>query len=544
MRRIRDSRENETMANAYKAYDNYSDQKHHREYVQEYEKQLQGNLQLVVDMIIDESWQPKGYREEYIFERKLRKLAKAPIEDHVLETATILPYEKALYDYSTWRAPAVKPGLGTHAMFRFLRNELARCSQQELAYYLPMDIHHYFPMMWHQKLIDVINGKVKPGKFRRFLLKVVESYHQGAPLGIKVAQIFGQIYLASFDRLVMRFFDIAEDDEKMAYWTRRYIEGCIVTARTPDEARELGRGSLYLERKFRRSVEEGVQHYFRFVDNILFMHSDKQVLQILKELAIMHLTRDWHCIINSDYNVRPTWMGIRMVGYEYHHSHTRAGKRNKKELARHIHKLRKKGYDEEQIRVKLASRIGFVKHAKCKHLFKTLGMEKTLGKIIKNRRVKPPFKEMTAKQKVPFSSIVNPDPNDTVNKNEHITKILLEDYKIVDSKIDKQKVIVQVEQSDGSPGTVEKTKPEKALAIRFKKILQTYNDDGEEKYIFEKEKDPDGSPTMYDAEFYAFTGSKVLIDQAINDFSTQDLPCPTVVQQFKTKEGKTFVKFT
>lgn len=542
MRRIRDSRENETLSNAYKAYDNYSDQKHHRQYVQEYEKQLQGNLQLVVDMIIDESWQPEGYREEYIFERKLRKLAKAPIGDHVLETATILPYEKALYDYSTWRAPAVKPGLGTHAMFRFLRNELIRYSQDELAYNLPMDIHHYFPMMWHELLKDIITRKVKEGKLRRFLFKVVDSYRQGAPLGIKVAQIFGQLYLAPFDRLAIRFFDIAEDDEKMAYWTRRYIEGCIVTARTPDEARELGRGSIYLARKFQNYVEEGVEHYFRFVDNILMMHGDKQVLQILKELAIMHLSRDWHCTVNGDYNVRPTWTGIRLVGYEYYHTHTRAGKHNKQELARRIHKLRKKGYDEEQIRVRLASRIGFVKHAKCIHLFKTLGMEKSLGKIIKNRRVKPPFPEMTGKQKVPFSSIVTPDKNE--NKNTKAVKILLEDYRIVDSKIDKQKVMVQVEQSDGSPQMVERSKPEKALAIRFKKILQTYNDDGEERYIFEKEKDADGNPTMYDAEFYAFTGSKILIDQAIHDFSTEDLPCPTVVQQFKTKDGKTFVKFT
>ena len=542
MRRIRDRAENESVENAREAYDNFSDHKHNRDYVKVYEARLQENLELAVRFIVEESWTPEGYKEKVIFEKKFRKLAEAPVMDHVVESATILPYEKQIYDYSTWRAPAVKPGLGTHGLFRMLRNELRNHPQEDMMYYVPMDVHHYFPLMWHQKLKDIISGKVKRGKLQRFLFKVVDSYHQGAPLGIKVAQIFGQLYLAPFDRLVMRFFDIADDEEKMAYWTRRYIEGCIVTARTPDEARELGRGSLYLERKFQRYVEEGVQHYYRFVDNILIMHADKQVLQIIKELAILNVTRDWHCIINSDYNVRPTWMGIRMVGYEYHHSHTRAGKRNKQELARHIHKLRKKGYDEEQIRVKLASRFGFVKHAKCKHLFKTLGMEKSLGKIIKNRRVKPPFKDMTAKQKIPFSSIVNPDPNETIK--EKTVKILLEDYKIVDSKIDKQKVVVQVEQSDGSPQMVERSKPEKALAIRFKKILQTYNDDGEEKYLFEKEKEPDGSPTLYDAEFYAFTGSKVLIDQAINDFSTDDLPCPTVVQQFKTKEGKTFVKFT
>lgn len=531
------------MDNARRAYDKFSDMKHSRRNVQDFDRQLEENLQRVVEMIADESWQPHGYREEYIFERKLRKLAKAPVIDHVTEAATMLPYEKALYDYSTWRAPAVKPGLGTHAMFRFLRNELVRHPQQEMMYNIPLDIHHYFPMMHHQILKEVIASKVKQGKFRRFLYKVVDSYPQGAPLGIKVAQIFGQLYLAPFDRMAMRFFDIADDSEKMAYWTRRYIEGCIVTAKTQEDYRELCRGPSYLARKFQQYVEEGLPFYYRFVDNILILHGDKQVLHIAKELAVMHLARDWYCTVNGDYNVRPTWQGIRLVGYVFHHTHALAGRRNKKGMCRRVHKLQKRGLSEEQIRVRLASRIGFVKHAKCIHLFKTIGMEKSLGKIIKNRRVKSPFRDMTAKQKVAFSSIVTPE-RENGDSTWREKKILLEEYRIMDSRIDKQKVLVQVEQADGEPQVVERSRPEKALAIRFKKISQTYNDGGEERYLFEKEKEENGNPTMYDAEFYAFTGSKVLIDQAIHDFSQEDLPCPTVIQQFKTKEGKTFVKFT
>ena len=34
-------------------------------------------------------------------------------------------------------------------------------------------------------------------------------------------------------------------------------------------------------------------------------------------------------------------------------------------------------------------------------------MEKSLGKIIKKRRVRPPFQGMSPEQKVPFSSVVN-----------------------------------------------------------------------------------------------------------------------------------------
>lgn len=537
MRRISDSAENETMDNAYEAYQNYSDMKHRRDYVRAYDENLQENLEKVVALIRDESWKPAGYKEKVIVQKKKRKLAKAPIGDHVLESATILPYEKALYDFSSWRAPAVKPGLGTHAMLRFLRNDLYNHSQKERMYYLPLDVHHYFPRMDHEVLKGVVERKVKGGKLRRFLMKVIDSYPSGAPLGIKVAQIFGQIYLADFDRLAMRCFDIADDPERMAYWTRRYVEGKILTARSPDEYRELCRGPSYLARRFSQFAGEGLESYYRFVDNIIVLHEDKTFLHIIAELAVMHLNRDWLCTVNRDWNIRPVWTGIPLVGYVLYHEKVAVARYNKQELARRVHRYQRKGYDEEAIRRRLASRFGYAQHANSIHLFKTLGMEKSLGKIIKARRVRPPFQNMNGSQKVKFSSIVNKGETGEV-------KILLIDYKIVDSKIDKEKVLVQVEKSDGAPETVEKSKPNKALAIRFKRILKTFVNNGEETYVCEKKRDEDGSPTTDDAEYYSFTGSKILIDQAANDFTIEDLPCPTVIRQFTGKNGQSFVKFT
>lgn len=70
--------------------------------------------------------------------------------------------------------------------------------------------------------------------------------------------------------------------------------------------------------------------------------------------------------------------------------------------------------------------------------------------------------------------------------------------------------------------------------------------DGEEQeiYTFEKEKDKDGKPTGRDAEYYAYTGSTVMIDQAGNDFTKDDLPCPTVIMEQTNKMNKKFYKFT
>lgn len=123
-------------------------------------------------------------------------------------------------------------------------------------------------------------------------------------------------------------------------------------------------------------------------------------------------------------------------------------------------------------------------------------------------------------------------------------KILLIDYAIQESKIEKHTVTVNIPDSDGINQEVTKTVPGKVLAFKFKKIIKTFEMGDEEKYLFEKQKDKDGNPTDTDAEFYTFTGSKIMIDQALNDFSPADLPCPTVIQQFQGKDGKTYTKFT
>lgn len=407
MRRIRDRRENETLENAQEAFERYAYQKHNRWNISRYEQNLDENTKKVQREIIEETFVPQGYQEKWIYDKKPRKLAKAPVYDHHSEAAHILPYEKQVYDRISWKAPAVRPGLGTHAMMRFLRNDLYRSSQLEVYYYIQLDIHHYFPRMNHGLLHLKVDNTFKEGKLRRFVHRVIDSYHCGAPLGIKLAQLFGMLFLADFDRLAEKFFLIREDPEKMNYWTSRYISEWVMTASTPDEMKILGRGSQYLAARFERFARSGLPHYYRFVDNIVIMHEDKAFLRIVRDIVIMILTRDYLCVLNTDYNVRPTWMGIRLCGYIYFHDRLFVGKRNKKELARRIHNLRKAGRKQEEIRIKLASLLGFVKHSDCINLLIELGMEKSLGKIIQNRRIRPPFTGMKPNQKVNFSTIVN-----------------------------------------------------------------------------------------------------------------------------------------
>ena len=99
MRRIRDTRENESLKNAEEAFERFSFQKHKRWNIIRFEENLPENLQIILQEIIDETFSPSGYDEKWIFDKKARKLAKAPVHDHVAEATAMLPYERQVYDY-------------------------------------------------------------------------------------------------------------------------------------------------------------------------------------------------------------------------------------------------------------------------------------------------------------------------------------------------------------------------------------------------------------------------------------------------------------
>jgi hypothetical protein len=246
--------------------------------------------------------------------------------------------------------------------------------------------------------------------------------------------------------------------------------------------------------------------------------------------------------------VRPVHAGgIDVCGYVSFHDHRLLRKRNKVNLCKEVAKYRKRGLSPEEIRLKCASRIGFATHANSNNLLRKLdiNMEKRLGTVIKNKKYNIPFKGMRFDQKKPFSDLICKTEQD-----EDSHKIMLMDYTVEDSKVEKESVIMEVPDTASGGTKMERVeRPKKCLVIRYKRIVKTIVsptiDGGEdETYIFEKETDKNGNPTSKDAEYYSYTGSTVLLEQAENDFDKEDLPCITVIMEFTNKLNKKFYKFT
>lgn len=498
-------------ANFTLAFDGYSRGKHHRDKVSRFEANLDYNLKQLLSDYIDGSWQVSDYEERIINDRKRRRVAILPPKDHVVEWAICNVTEHIFTDTYIRESCSCVDGRGTHDFLRLLKAALD--DTEGTKFYAHLDCHHYFELIDTTILKERIRAKIKDPSLLRQLDKVIDSYGHGLPLGTKLSQTLANFYLAAFDHEAQSIFHVDRDPEAMAYWRNRYVSDSLVTC-TPQTARELARGVAYMNRKFDRLVSQGVV-YLRFADDILFLHSDKTFLRLVVEMAVVRLTRDYHCQLNGGLNVRPVDIdGIDICGYVFFHDHVALRKRNKQALCRQVAKCKRKGLTPEQTRLVCASRIGFAIHADSRNLLKNLpiNMEKRLGKVIRGHKSSIPFQGMRYDQKQDFSDIVCP-----IGGDEEQYKIELRDYAVQDSIVNKG---------------------QQCLALRYARIMETVTDGDNERYIYET--DSDGKVV----EHYSYTGSSVMIDQAQNDFTHSDLPCPTVVQEMLNKFKKRFYKFT
>ena len=145
------------------------------------------------------------------------------------------------------------------------------------------------------------------------------------------------------------------------------------------------------------------------------------------------------------------------------------------------------------------------------------------GKLVKARRARVPFEGMEKSQQQSIEDIICSEGQD---ENKFLIQVI--DYKVDDSVIEKETVQVEETAADGSTHLVTKEVPKKRLTLRYRIIDHI-----------------EGITEVWQTtDHYLYTGSKILIDQALNDFCRDELPFSTVVKELHNKFKKKFYKFT
>jgi retron-type reverse transcriptase len=404
---------------------------------------LEANLLSLQQELIEGSYRTSEYATFTVYEPKERLIFKLPFKDRIVHWAIMLIVEPIWVPVFTRDTYACIKGRGIHPLLSKLRHDLAS-DPAGTVYCLKIDVRKFYPTIDHEIMKQVVRRKIKDKRLLMLLDEIIDSTESGVPIGNYLSQFFANLYLAELDHLVK---------EQM-----------------------------------------GVRYYYRFADDIVLLSPTKAELhgQLVTINDYLNTTRNLK--IKKNFQIFPvSSRGINYVGYITYHTHCLARKENKKKLARQVASLRKQNFTNEEIRIRAASRLGFMVHCDSIHFLKTIDMKT-------------------------FSEITNVQGNLTGDKY-HIDTI-------IDREIHLKKYEVSQSKYKGE-----------CLTIQYEILEQLI---GTDKVPMLNE---DGSPKTGWVEHITFTGSEALVKQLKGVELTEPVRCMIIKQPIGDK-GKFFYKLT
>lgn len=525
------SQEIETRKNFDEALQRASQRKKRRKEVKQFKSNEDENLNNLLDLYVNESYEVSPYSFKTIMEKKERFLSMLPFPDHVFHWAMLLPTEYKLdraYHPNTY---ASITGRGQHKMVHDISRDI-KASKGDLTHYLSIDAAKMYASIPHSLVKGNLRRKIKDPKLLRMFDTIIESAigtpmgkpganePTGVPIGLKISTIIANMSFLYFDHDLRRCFCLSENKAAACFWANEYARQFIGSAKYPEDFEDIAKGEDFLRERFLDYLTKGIRKMYRFMDNVVVLHHDRVFLHVLLDMIGLYMGGEMHMELNAKWNVGALRDGLNIVGYRiFEDGHVRVMRELKAKIVRKIRKGRKLGLSDRQIRIATSSLLGQMKHADSINFFRTYNMDskrERLGDKISRRKSQCPFTGISHNAQRRFEALLyNPESGEPEENYE----MELLDYEVIDS--------IKEFYDDGRP------KP--CLAIRFRwngATVKTESSDGKERVIENGE------------EYYSYTGSKILIEQAQTEFSKEDLPAPTVIRVEINKNKKKFYKFT
>lgn len=240
------------MENYYRAFDYASRNKHSKKPVLKFEEDLEKNLSALMDSFNDGTFTTSPYRFMTVYEPKERLIGMLPFPDHVQHWAMLNEVENYFTkSFSEYTYGGVK-NRGPHGYMRIIRKVL-KDHPERTSDYLLCDIHHFYLTINHSILKRLLRTRIKDNHLLQRFDEIIDSVggETGMYPGTKLAQFFSLVYLYLFDHDLKRCFSIKDCPALVEYYTNRYIEERIATAKTERDFEELSKGVQYLSDKFK-----------------------------------------------------------------------------------------------------------------------------------------------------------------------------------------------------------------------------------------------------------------------------------------------------
>lgn len=300
----------------YRAYLLCKRGKRDKDYVTEFERDLEQNLLSLREELAADQWQPGQYSRFFVEDPKRRLINAPEFRDRVVHhavSALLIQIWDPMFPYDSF---ACRVGKGTHAAVDRMQQFMRRYPVGS-GYVLQLDVKSYFASIDHEVLIGLVAKRIRDRRFMHVIRQIVKSYEDepdvGIPLGNLTSQVFANIYLHELDMF-------AKHDPR-------------------------------------------IKHYIRYMDDVALVHTDPQQLWSWRDAIGEFL--DWTLKLRLHQKkqvLTPIDCGIDYLGYIVYRDHRRVRSRNVHRIYRNIKRMEAGTFDRDP-RASIASWIGYAQHA-------------------------------------------------------------------------------------------------------------------------------------------------------------------------------------
>lgn len=286
-----------------------------------FDEDREGNLLRLHELLKTGQYQTSRYHFFKVYDPKERTIACLPYyPDRIVHHAIMNVIEPIVTKMYTADTYACIKGRGSH-LARHRIMEAMRKDPEGTTYCLKLDIRKYYPSIDHDVLKGILRRKFKDVRLLGLLDEIIDSA-DGLPIGNYLSQTLANVFLAHFDH--------------------------------------------YVKEVLR------VKYYYRYVDDIVVLGADKAELRrifyaIRERLAAQKLR------VKDNWQIFPVEArGLDFLGFVFRHGYVRLRKRIKRNLFRTLAHLRKVCKTTKEIRLAVASYIGWLKYTNSRNLINTL----------------------------------------------------------------------------------------------------------------------------------------------------------------------------
>ncbi len=267
-----------------------------RDYVINFESELQKNLKCLQEDLINKTYFPSNLKKFIIRDPKTRTIHASIFRDRIVHHAIVNilnPIYEKIFIYDSF---ASRKNKGTHnAINRFesfikkvssngrlIKNSFNNNSIQ--GYVLKADFRHYFDSVNHKVLISILRKKIDDENLISLIKIVLENFESskgiGMPLGNYTSQFFANVYLNELDYYVKHTL-------KAKYYIR-YVDDFVIL------------------HKNKKRLKYFLEHINNFLPCLkIKLHPEKTEIHTLKNgITFLGYRIFYHCRLLRKRNIR------------------------------------------------------------------------------------------------------------------------------------------------------------------------------------------------------------------------------------------------